>query len=350
MDFVELYTNARASPNSLTYYGFCLANGIYTVKLHFAEIMFDDDGTYNSLGRRIFDVYIQRKLVLKDFNIVKDAGGVGKVIIKNFIAVVNNSNLEIHFRWSGKGTTGIPFKSVYGPLISAISVESDENGNRNISAGALVGIVAAGVIIIISVFAIIWWRGCRKQKSSLARELKQLDLQTGFFSLRQIKAATNNFDITNKIGEGGFGPIYKANLLKGKGNLMELVDERILGSDFNGEEAMVMIKVALLCTNATATLRPTMSSVVSMLEGSIAVPDLDADSGEVLDEKNLEAIRLYHQLMKENKESEIQEQLASTDGAWSASSSSAADLYPLHLDSANWDKRNKTITATCSFP
>ncbi|KAI4333052.1 hypothetical protein L6164_017906 [Bauhinia variegata] len=304
-DIGELYSNARASPNSLTYYGFCLANGNYKVKLHFAEIMFDDDGTYNSLGRRIFDVYIQRKLVLKDFNIVEEAGGLGKVIIKNFIAVVNNSNLEIHLRWSGKGTTRIPFRSVYGPLISAISVES---------------------------------------------ELKQLDLQTGFFSLRQIKAATNNFDITNKIGEGGFGPVYKAHLLKEKGNLMELVDERILGSDFNGEEAMVMIKVALLCTNATATLRPTMSSVVSMFEGSIAVPDLDADSSEVLDGKNLEAIRLYHQLMKENKESEIQEQLASTDGAWSASSSPAANLYPLHLDSANWDKRNKTIAATCSFP
>ncbi|KAI4333046.1 hypothetical protein L6164_017901 [Bauhinia variegata] len=377
-DFDELYTNARASPNSLTYYGFCLANGTYKVKLHFAEIMFDDDGTYNSLGRRIFDVYIQRKLELKDFNIVEEAGGVGKVITKNFTAVVTNNNLEIHFRWSGKGTTIIPFRSVYGPLISAISVESDENGNRNTSAGAQIGIVAAGVIIIILALAIIWGRDCRKQKSSLARELKQLDLQTGFFSLRQIKAATNNFDITNKIGEGGFGPVYKGNmsdeivsgrvniihsptdqciylldwahLLKEKGNLMELVDERILGSDFNGEEAMVMIKVALLCTNATATLRPTMSSVVSMLEGSIAVPDLDADSSEVLDEKNLEAIRLYHQLMKENKESEIQEQLASTDGAWSASSSPAEDLYPLHLDSANWDKRNKTITATFSFP
>jgi len=40
-------------------------------------------------------------------------------------------------------------------------------------------------------------------------ELKNLDLQTGLFTLRQIKAATNNFDISNKIGEGGFGPVYK---------------------------------------------------------------------------------------------------------------------------------------------
>jgi hypothetical protein len=40
-------------------------------------------------------------------------------------------------------------------------------------------------------------------------ELKSLDLQTGIFTLRQIKEATNNFDISNKIGEGGFGPVYK---------------------------------------------------------------------------------------------------------------------------------------------
>jgi len=31
----------------------------------------------------------------------------------------------------------------------------------------------------------------------------------GLFTMRQIKAATNNFDISNKIGEGGFGPVFK---------------------------------------------------------------------------------------------------------------------------------------------
>jgi hypothetical protein len=40
-------------------------------------------------------------------------------------------------------------------------------------------------------------------------ELKGLDFQPGLFTLRQIKAATNNFDIAYKIGEGGFGPVYK---------------------------------------------------------------------------------------------------------------------------------------------
>lgn len=40
-------------------------------------------------------------------------------------------------------------------------------------------------------------------------ELKGMELQTWQFSLKCIKAATNNFDPSNKIGEGGFGPVYK---------------------------------------------------------------------------------------------------------------------------------------------
>lgn len=39
-----------------------------------------------------------------------------------------------------------------------------------------------------------------------------IGLKTGYFSLRQIKAATKNFDPANKIGEGGFGPVYKVTL------------------------------------------------------------------------------------------------------------------------------------------
>ncbi|PWA78767.1 serine-threonine/tyrosine-protein kinase catalytic domain-containing protein [Artemisia annua] len=59
MNNSELYTRARLSPFSLTYYGRCLVNGNYTVTLHFAEISFRDNQSYKSLGRRAFDVYIQ---------------------------------------------------------------------------------------------------------------------------------------------------------------------------------------------------------------------------------------------------------------------------------------------------
>jgi hypothetical protein len=55
----ELFQTARMSPSSLRYYGVGLANGNYTVTLQFAEFSFEDSKTWKSLGRRVFDIYIQ---------------------------------------------------------------------------------------------------------------------------------------------------------------------------------------------------------------------------------------------------------------------------------------------------
>ncbi|KAG4384384.1 hypothetical protein GLYMA_13G265700v4 [Glycine max] len=499
------------------------------------EIMFTDDNTYSSLGRRIFDVYIQGVQVMKDFNIANEAGGVGKNITRSFPAHVRNNSLIIRFYWAGKGTTAIP----YGPLISAISVTHvSTTTSGSMSTGVIVGIVVAAIVLVILI--VLGWRIYIGKRNSFGKELKDLNLQTNLFTMRQIKVATNNFDISNKIGEGGFGPVYKgilsngmiiavkmlsskskqgnrefineiglisalqhpclvklhgccvegdqlllvyeymennslaqalfgngasqlklnwptrhkicigiarglaflheestlkivhrdikatnvlldkdlnpkisdfglakldeednthistrvagtygymapeyamhgyltdkadvysfgvvaleivsgksntihrskqealhlldwAHLLKEKGNLMELVDRR-LGSDFNENEVMMMIKVALLCTNTTSNLRPTMSSVLSMLEGKTMIPEFVSDPSEIMDEMKLEAMR-QHYFQKENERSETQEQnhSLSIEGPWTASSSSAADLYPVHVDSSYWEKRN----------
>lgn len=68
-------------------------------------------------------VRLQEKLVLKDFDIEHEAGGTGKPIIKKITVAVTSHTLKIHFYWAGRGTTGIPLRGNYGPLISAISVD-----------------------------------------------------------------------------------------------------------------------------------------------------------------------------------------------------------------------------------
>ncbi|XP_022715709.1 probable LRR receptor-like serine/threonine-protein kinase At1g07650 [Durio zibethinus] len=215
----ELYTRARLSPLSLTYYFRCLANGNYTVTLHFAEIVIRDNRSYQSLGRRIFDVYVQEKLELKDFNIKNEAKGVDKAVIRTFKTVVRNKTLTIRFHWAGKGTTGTPRRGTYGPLISAISVDSDfkppvpigENENMKFVVGAVVSVPC----LIFIILGILWWKGYFQCEPSREQVLRGLDMQTGFFTFRQMKVATNNFDGANKIGEGGFGAVYKGVLLDG---------------------------------------------------------------------------------------------------------------------------------------
>ncbi|RDX78853.1 putative LRR receptor-like serine/threonine-protein kinase, partial [Mucuna pruriens] len=155
MPDTELYKNAPISPISLTYYGFCLKNGNYKVKLHFVKIIFTDDNTYSSLGRRIFDIYIQ--LAQKDFNITSE--GVGKEIIKPFDAYVSSNDLEIRFYWLEKGQ-----------LISHIKhfVSFDTNSSlcnkHNPQAAYLkelvvVAIVTKIIIGILCIVSILWWKG-----------------------------------------------------------------------------------------------------------------------------------------------------------------------------------------------
>ncbi|KAG7957013.1 hypothetical protein I3843_11G153700 [Carya illinoinensis] len=211
----DFYQTARLSPLSLKYYGLCLRKGSYKVKLYFAEIMFSDGQTFSSLGRRIFDVSIQGNIVLKDFNIMDDAKVAGNGTFKEFDVSVEGSTLEIHLYWAGKGTTAIPERPIYGPLISAISVEANFDVSRGLSAGAIAGIILASCVLLVLVLAALRMRGYLGGKELEDNELRGLDLQTGHFTLRQIKAATGNFDPANKIGEGGFGPVYKGELSDG---------------------------------------------------------------------------------------------------------------------------------------
>jgi hypothetical protein len=69
-------------------------------------------------------LFSQDIVVLKDFDVVKEARGVDKVYIHDYTALVTNGALEIRFHWAGKGTTTSPKKGIHGPLISAIDVES----------------------------------------------------------------------------------------------------------------------------------------------------------------------------------------------------------------------------------
>ncbi|KAK4255945.1 hypothetical protein QN277_008870 [Acacia crassicarpa] len=121
---------------------------------------------------------------------------------------------------------------------------------------------------------------------------------------------------------------------------MELVDSR-LGSEFGREEVMVVINVALLCVNPSSSLRPAMSSVLSMLEGRTVVPKFVSDQSEEASNMKLEAMRQYSREVEENKTNdETETHSKSLLGISTSSSTSARDLYPVRLDSSYLEKEN----------
>ncbi|RXH99044.1 hypothetical protein DVH24_011369 [Malus domestica] len=170
--------------------------------------------SYYGVGRRIFNVYIQEKLVLEDFDIEKKAQGVDKEAVEVFTAVVSVKTLEIRFQWAGKGTTNVPTRGIYGSLISAISVQSDFKPPSERKKFIVIGVVSA-LFLLFVILGILWLKGCFRGRTTREQDLMGLDLQTGFFKFKQLKAATNNFDAANKLGEGGFGVVYKGELLDG---------------------------------------------------------------------------------------------------------------------------------------
>ncbi|KAG8085009.1 hypothetical protein GUJ93_ZPchr0010g7405 [Zizania palustris] len=217
----KLFESARMSSSSLRYYGLGLENGNYTVLLQFAEFAYPDTQTWQSLGRRVFDIYIQGALKEKNFDIRMLAGGKSFVTVhRSYTAAVVKNMLEIHLFWAGKGTSGVPQPGYYGPMISALSVTPNftptvRNGvpKRRSKAGAIAGIsIGASVLGLTSLIGMCILVNKRRAMAKQREELYNLVGRPDVFSSAELKLATDNFNSQNLLGEGGYGPVYKGKL------------------------------------------------------------------------------------------------------------------------------------------
>ncbi|KAH9699022.1 putative LRR receptor-like serine/threonine-protein kinase [Citrus sinensis] len=321
----SLYDEARLCPNSLKYYGFCLRNGNYNISLYFSEIVFTNNDDYSSSAKRVFDIYIQRELRLKDFNIKEMARHSNNVTIQSFEASVREHLLEIELFWAGKGSLYAP-PSFHGPLTSAISVTPttvqnfEVNRPGRLSKIGIVAIVLGAVLALILFLALmsrLGWIGDRELRDAnsstrldwptrvrichgIVKGLKYLheDNPSRKIVHRNIKPSNILLDgnLNAKVSDLGLAKLYdeenpykfiqekgtvvymapeyamrkaiteKAIVLHSKGRLSELVDKQMPNEHVVMKQAKIILELAMRCVDQSPTLRPTMSEVLSELE------------------------------------------------------------------------------------
>ncbi|KAK0596796.1 hypothetical protein LWI29_019169 [Acer saccharum] len=148
--------------------------------------------------------------------------------------------------------------------------------------------VAVGIVILVPLLSYLCYKAWRKLKAEVQRKinrrklLRELGGQTKekdqatkhdlkIFNFQTIVAATDNFSTANKLGEGGFGPVYKAWQLWNEGKGLELIDTK-LEESCSPNEVLRCVHVGLLCVQDQAGDRPTISDVVSMLTNETMLP------------------------------------------------------------------------------
>ncbi|XP_043698278.1 G-type lectin S-receptor-like serine/threonine-protein kinase At4g27290 [Telopea speciosissima] len=112
-------------------------------------------------------------------------------------------------------------------------------GSAKFSEGVKIVIIISLVVVILLLGSVGWYLVQRKRRPKRVGELNnqenndkdrdenlEEDLELPLFDFHTILAATDNFSDRNKIGEGGFGPVYKGELVTGQEIAVKRLSEK----------------------------------------------------------------------------------------------------------------------------
>ncbi|KAJ0983392.1 hypothetical protein J5N97_011647 [Dioscorea zingiberensis] len=144
-----------------------------------------------------------------------------------------NFRYEIYPFYEGKSMLQLPSSSSSPPPSNGTNTTGNGNtttpavptvegdGNKN-NIGMILAIVIPLVIaflLISSICICFWWRRKRRMAKKLPHDTNPEEItsvESILFDLSTLKTATANFSEENKLGQGGFGSVYKGTLQNGR--------------------------------------------------------------------------------------------------------------------------------------
>ncbi|CAA7029718.1 unnamed protein product [Microthlaspi erraticum] len=130
--------------------------------------------------------------------------------------------------WNGELVDTVQFMSNGETLSIRLATESSRTK-------IIVGTTASlSIFVIMLVAAFVLWRyRAKKMNHAWKNDFEPQDISgVHFFKMHSLRTATNNFCSSNKLGQGGFGPVYKGKLLDG----LEIAVKRLSSSSGQGTE------------------------------------------------------------------------------------------------------------------
>ena len=218
----------------------------YMVRLHFCEF----DWHINNKGDRVFQIFIDNTLVEEKADVIRWSGALMAPVHKDYAvplysqeglsSKIERVNLSIKLqrvpetiftKYSDVTLNGIEIlkvsdenKNLAGPISKSIDLSppyqafpTQSSKEIKITTTIVVVIAVSGLMLAIVVGIIVFWLRRRFHNATADNlsktkniELPSLPLHLcRYFTIAEIRAATNNFDDVFIIGVGGFGNVYK---------------------------------------------------------------------------------------------------------------------------------------------
>ncbi|XP_029122196.2 LEAF RUST 10 DISEASE-RESISTANCEUS RECEPTOR-LIKE PROTEIN KINASE-like 1.2 isoform X2 [Elaeis guineensis] len=205
---------------------------------HHSYYRLDNTSFLDVLGNCSSTVLLPMSRTAAD-RLVSGNGSFGSVLKEGFIlrwtaGIAWCSDCISSGGWCGYNFSSSNDHTCYCPQGPALgSCPSGNRGHKQMTKTIIIGVcTGVGCILITSALCLIWFRyKKRKQHSPSSKHLirnssepspkKDLELgsthyQTHVFTYEELLEATNHFDSSKELGDGGFGTVYKGKLRDGR--------------------------------------------------------------------------------------------------------------------------------------